>query len=100
MNPTEGEWEIDGHKRIFLTANKLDLAEILTPNDNDINLILLAPSMREELLKMEEAYNIVKELAEWSDEWNNGNKSLTECIDKLEEIDEKAKQFIKTTQHP
>ena len=54
MNPTEGEWEIDGHKRIFLTANKLDLAEILTPNDNDINLILLAPSMREELLKMEE----------------------------------------------
>lgn len=54
LNPTEGEWEIDGYKRLFVTANKLDVAEILTPNDNDINLILLAPAMRQELLKMEE----------------------------------------------
>jgi hypothetical protein len=47
---------------------------------------------------MEEAYNIVKELAQWSNDYKYefGHQKRVEMYNKLEDLEEKAKQFINT----
>lgn len=101
LNPTEGEWIFDGIDNLWI-GNEI-YAMMHKTSADDIDLITLAPSMREELIKMEEAFNIVKELAEWSMKYPRGRvypMSKLTMDDELVKLEEKAKQFINQLNQP
>ena len=99
LNPTEGEWAVinEHHIRSFKEhGHSVPIAETYSSIDSE--LITLAPAMRQELLKMEEAYNIVKELAQWAKKYPRDKvHHVSETMDnELIALEEKAKQFINT----
>jgi hypothetical protein len=95
LNPTEGEW-IESWGTVGTEDEPL--FDVVNAEPDDRTLITLAPAMRQELLKMEEAYNIVKELAQWAKKYPRDKVyHVSQTMDdELIALEEKAKQFINT----